>query len=53
MQQEKENLQKLETSLYTEKDKLQKAQKEFEEKQKLLNQRNNMWWIFTGLTQLA
>jgi GTPase SAR1 family protein len=46
LQQEKENLQKLETTLYAEKDKLEQAKKEFEEKQKLLNQRNNLWWIF-------
>ncbi|AFZ03419.1 TRAFAC clade GTPase domain-containing protein [Calothrix sp. PCC 6303] len=46
LQQEKENLEKLETTLYAEKDKLEQAKKEFEEKQKLLNQRNNLWWIF-------
>jgi hypothetical protein len=46
LEEEKDKLEKLTNSLYTEKDKLENATKEFEEKQRLLNQRNNNWWVF-------
>jgi Double-GTPase 2 len=49
LQREKDNLQKLETTLHAEKDQLEKAQKEFAQKQKLLNERNNSWWLFRGI----
>jgi GTPase SAR1 family protein len=46
LQKEQENLEKLKTTLDIEKEQLDLAKKEFEEKEKLLNQRNNMWWVF-------
>ncbi|MBD2730496.1 hypothetical protein H6G96_30315 [Nostoc sp. FACHB-892] len=44
--EEKEKLEKLGTSLGSEKYRLEIAKKEFDEKQKLLVERNRMWWLF-------
>jgi Double-GTPase 2 len=49
---EKENLEKLETTLYAEKDKLEVAKKEFKEKQNLLNKRNKTWWLFRKVANI-
>ena len=43
---EKENLEKLETNLGTEEFRLESVKKEFDENQKLLAERNRMWWLF-------
>jgi len=52
LQKEQENLANLETTLYTEKDRLEFAKQEFERKQKLLNERNKMWWLFREVANL-
>ncbi|MFK0732307.1 MAG: hypothetical protein ACIWVG_14305, partial [Gloeotrichia echinulata HAB0833] len=52
LQKEQENLADLEITLYTEKDKLEFAKQEFERKQKLLNERNKMWWLFREVANL-
>ncbi|MBD2773540.1 TRAFAC clade GTPase domain-containing protein [Iningainema tapete] len=52
LHKEKESLERLELELCTEKDKLENAKKEFEEKQRLLNERNNMWWVFRTIANL-
>ncbi len=46
LQQEKQNLEVVEAELESEKDKLEARKRDFEEKQRLLNLRNNTWWIF-------
>ncbi|MBD2596022.1 hypothetical protein H6G74_17065 [Nostoc spongiaeforme FACHB-130] len=49
---EKENLEKFETNLGVEKYHLEIAKQEFDNKQKLLTERNNMWWLFREVANL-
>jgi hypothetical protein len=45
LKKEQENLKALTSELGKDKSKLDNAKREFDEKQKLLNERNNTWWL--------
>ena len=49
LEQEKENLDTLETQLSIDKDKLNNAKREFEEEKRILDKRNTMWWFFRAI----
>lgn len=52
LQQEKQDLEVVKAKLGSEKDKLEATEREFEEKQRLLNTRNNLWWLFRELANI-
>lgn len=46
LEREKDNLENLEINLDTEQNKLKIAKQEFEQRRKLLTERNHAWWLF-------
>lgn len=52
LSKEKERLDKFEADLGVEKYRLEIAKQDFEEKQKLLAERNKMWWFIRGIANL-
>ncbi|WP_138499912.1 hypothetical protein [Nostoc sp. PA-18-2419] len=52
LQEEQQNLETLTSELGRDKQKLDATKKEFDEKQRLLNQRNNIWWFARAIINI-